>query len=120
MAEKLPLIGVKATASTTDKKTKGKVVLWERNDVHPPVLDEFGNDTGRPHEALVSVDGKAHQVAETKEVRRLIGEGVLERVNWNSLTADEKPKGKGGRPKKNGGEKLPDDNPPPDDESPAF
>ena len=86
MADKLPLIGVKGVS--TDKTLENKVLLWERHPDHPE------------GEALVVNDGKAYQVAETKEVKRLIGEGVLERVNWNSR---EVPKNKGGRPKRNGG-----------------
>lgn len=69
--EKLPIITVVGAG------TDGKVVLWERNEEHPPTLDKDGKDTGKPHEAFVSNDGKEREVAETAEVRRLLAEGLL-------------------------------------------
>lgn len=77
---KLPLIWVKGT-KFNDKKLKNRVVLFERHPDHP-------ND-----EAFVSHDGLKYEVAETALVKRLIGEGLLERVNWNSAVP-ENPKGK--------------------------
>lgn len=123
MADKLSLIWVKGTG--TDKVSKGKVVLWERHVDHPKT-----DDTKELGEVLVSNDGKKHQVAETKEVRRLIGEGLLERVGWNSKSEDDEPKNKGGRPKavapkKSGGKEPVKENTlfnfqPPPDEPPSF
>lgn len=84
--EKLPIISVKGAG------TDGKVVLWERNEQHPPTLDKDGNDTGKPREAFVSNDGKVRQVAETDEVRRLIAENQLVKAGSSERkleTADE-------------------------------
>lgn len=104
---KLPLIGVKVVS--TAKETEGKVVLWERHVDHPD------------GEALVSQDGKAHQVAETAAVKRLIGEGVLERVNWNSKADGPKNKPNANKPRGFGGRSTePDKEPEPDELPPAF
>ena len=83
--EKLPIITVMGAG------TDGKVVLWERDEQHPPTLDKDGKDTGRPHEAFVSNDGKEREVAETAEVRRLLAEGLLVKPSAKKVEAPKVP-----------------------------
>lgn len=79
---KTPLVTVRGTAPHD-----GKVILFERHEDHPPALDKDGNDTGRPHEAFITntklKDGSVQtfEVAETAAVKRLIGEGRLEKTS---------------------------------------
>lgn len=70
-----------------------RVVLYERDPAHPANLDKDGKETSRPHEAFVVNDGKAVKVGETAEVKRLIGEGKLEKVNGvkTALFGDKEP-----------------------------
>lgn len=74
---KLLLIWVKGT-KFNDKKLKNTVVLFERHPDHP--------NNG---ECFISHDGLKYQVAETARIKQLIGEGLLERVSWNSSTSVE-------------------------------
>jgi hypothetical protein len=72
------------------KESKNKVILWERHEEHPD------------GEVMVVNDGHSYLVAETKDIKRLMGEGALvagtERVNWNSSV--EENRNRGGRPRK--------------------
>lgn len=72
------LITVKAVG-----EEDGKVVLHERHADHPKTINVKTGKEGH-NEVFVSRDGKEVEVAETPRVSQLIGEGVLERVNWNS------------------------------------
>lgn len=66
----------------------GKVVLWERHPDHPKPKGKKVK-TG---EAFISNDGKSRIVAETAEVKRLIGLGLLERTKAgeDKKTKDDK------------------------------
>lgn len=93
MAEekKVPIITVRGT-----EPHDGKVILYERDDAHPPTLNKDGQDTGRPHEAFITntllPDGKVqeYQVAETAAVKRLIADGALEKVGGASTPTEER------------------------------
>jgi hypothetical protein len=84
--KKLPIITVKGAGDD------GKVVLWERDEQHPPHIDKDGNETKRPHEAFVSNDGMPRKVAETAEVRRLLAEELLVKVSEAPRVALAEPK----------------------------
>lgn len=84
--EKLPIITVMGAGDD------GKVVLWERHEDHPALLDEDGNETKRPHEAFVSNDGIEREVAETADVKRLLAEGVLVKPADKKKALPEAPK----------------------------
>lgn len=103
MAEKkVKLVWVKGAGND------GKVVLNERHPNHPLTAP------GRHHEAFIANDGYAYQVAETANVKRLLGEGLLVEADESESyeaqrLADEdeleaqtrSPKGYGGRKAKN-------------------
>lgn len=58
-------------AATITVKGAGKdrkVVLWERDAAHPD------------GEVMIANDGASHEVGETAQVKRLIGEGALVKV----------------------------------------
>lgn len=100
MAEKTyPLITVKAVG-----EEDGKVVLFERNASHPQTVRKVERN-GRTvevkghNEVFVARDGKEVEVAETPRVAELIGQGELQRVNWNSKQPAQ-PKPKEEEPKK--------------------
>lgn len=91
MADKPEIITVKA-AQPSDKEPY-KVILWETSPQHVSKENEEG-------EIFISSDSKEYQVGETPAIKKLLMEGVLSRVNWNSRVADrpdekpvEKPKG---------------------------
>lgn len=76
MADKLKLIWV--IGNPEGKTAKGRVILWERHPDHPN------------GEVVVSHDGRAYEVAETKDIKELLGQEILlrsaPRVGWNSKT----------------------------------
>lgn len=91
MADKPQIITVKV-AQPGDKEPY-KVILWETSPEHVSKENEEG-------EIFISADKKEYQVGETPAIKKLLMEGVLSRVNWNSRAADkadekpaEKPKG---------------------------
>lgn len=84
MAEKkLRQIRVKGTG-----KPDNKVILYERHKDHPlPFGDEHAND--EVGEVFIVNDGRVYTVAETKEVKRLLGEDKLTtELNGNEVDVE--------------------------------
>lgn len=71
----------------------GKVVLWEKHPDHPKPVNRLGKPA-KTGEAFISNDGKSRIVAETSEVKRLIGLGLLERTKAGEEKKTEDDKGK--------------------------
>lgn len=87
MAEKnkvLEIIEVRATLPE-GMEPDHKVVFWERHEQHP----DKKQPTDKIGEAFVVRDGKSYRVALTPKVKRALGEGSIERVNWNSRQQGE-------------------------------
>lgn len=70
------------TIRVKSKGTDGKVLLFERDKRHPG------------GEAFLSSDGKVREVAETAAVSRLVGEGVLVRIDESASPTAKENKGK--------------------------
>lgn len=80
MADKPEVITVKA--AQPGEKEPYKVILWETSPQHISKENEEG-------EIFISSDSKEYRVGETPAIKKLLMEGVLSRVNWNSRAADK-------------------------------